>query len=193
MKLWEVLKLENKGKKYKDNNGSIYELNIIRHNKPLLYNKYNDIANFTQYEVMHLEFAEVKLLSGWERAEEGQHYYYVNDTSIVIKSDICSIIDDELYQYCNYFSTKEKAEEVREEQELYRRMKKFYDENDGNVTWDNRDFKHKVVLEHTSDANILYTTDCNHFLEDIGVIYFSTRELAERCIDEVIKPFYARK
>lgn len=191
MKLWEVLKLENKGKKYKDNNGSIYELNITKHNEPILY-RYNDIVTFTQYEVMHLDFAEVKPLSGWERVGEGKLYYYLDhDTKVETDSDDYGKFEDTHYQYYNYFSTKEKAEEVRKEQELYRRMKKFYDENDGNIEWQKGSDKYHIAFDYDDKKYIIYNSGYWH--KRLGVVYFSTRELAQRCIDEVIKPFYARK
>jgi len=186
MKLWEILKAENVGKKYEDNKNRTYILKLNDINEPTLYDDLGFCPAFTQYEVMNLEF-ELNSLTGWERVEKGQHYYYFDrDTNIAEDSDIYHNIDDVHYQYCNYFSTREKAEEVRKEQELYRRMKKFYDIEDNKVDWNNSEPKYYIIYDHGYKRyEILEGT----VFEKVGMIHFSSKKLAQRCINEVIKPF----
>lgn len=185
MKLWEILKVENSGKIYESNKGVIYQLSVDSNNTPVLS---NDIL-FTQKEFMELEFEEVKSLTGWERVDYGQTHYYIDyDGQVEPRKEINT--DDTLFRYNNYFATKEKAIEVTREQKLYRRMKKFYDENDGSVNWNKNEYKYYIIFDHKYNIYKIYST---FDAEILGAIQFSSENLAKKCIDEVIKPFDGNK
>ena len=101
-------------------------------------------------------------------------------------------MDVERYEIANYFSTKEKAEEINFKQTLFRKLQRFSDENGGNeIDWNNYDqSKHVIYYRHDSCEFIL---DCFWYLRDFGQVYFVSREVAEQAIelfrDELIKYF----
>lgn len=191
MKLWEILKEENVWKKYRDNNGIKYEL-VLYSGIPTL-KRVDDlyIYKFSQMEIMELIFEEIEeKKTGWERVNCDNPYYKIDIDGEVddIYSEDLDCIDDRLYEILNYFSTEEKADEIAKEQLLYRKMKKFYDENDANVYWDDLEqCKYEINYDYDETKWEIYL--CTS-LKVINSIYFSTEELAQRCINEVIKPFY---
>lgn len=189
MKLWEILKEENKGKKYRDNKGRTYIL-CTDNDNPIL--KEDGIFNhiFSQSQIMKLDFEEVQTnKTGWEKGKIYNSYYHIDSSCEISESrEVYTIIDNKQYEILNYFSTKEKAEEVNQEQLLYRKMKKFYDTEDGQVDWDDK-VKEKYYVYYDFDDNT-YDIECNYTCKNINTIYFSSYELTQRCIDEVIIPFY---
>lgn len=191
MKLWEILKEENVGKKYKDNEGGIYDLLNNEFGNPSLY--YNKIhyADFTQNDIITLEFEEIKP-TGWERVKENNLYYYVNPRGAVHSyEEAGDATDDGIFANYNYFSTKEKAEQVRDMILLQRMMIKFYDENDGKVDWtDTENEKYNIYYDYEYNS---WETTWTYTTRQLNQIYFSTEELVQRCIDEVIKPFMEGK
>lgn len=189
MKLWEILKVENTRKKYNDNRGGVYELRIDRDGTPVLVQA-NRIVGFSQYQMLNLDFEEVKAFNGWERLSDGNEYYYVDyDSTVENDIEYGDMFENLLYEKCNYFSTREKAEEVRQTYELYRRMLKFRDENDGEVNWDDNKSKFYIAYDHSFNKyEILETPSYERF----GMVHFNDIGLAKRCIEEVIKPFFAK-
>ncbi|NFT08288.1 hypothetical protein FDF26_14705 [Clostridium botulinum] len=193
MKLWEILKSENIGKEYKDNESDTkYKLSTNINNKPTLYWLNNNISVvFTQEQIMYLDLEEIKKVNDWERQKYDEKYYYIDyDGTIGYDSDRDNRSDLNCYDNYNYFSTKEKAEKVNKEQLLYRMMKKFYDENDGNVKKSDESMcKYYIAYECSSKTyNVLYGWD----LLDLHTIYFSKEQVAERCLEEIVKPFFKK-
>ena len=190
MKIWEILKEENVGKKYKDNKYNKYYVGINIDDRPILINKGGISAcHFSQLEIMTLEFEEIQpQLTGWERVDEDKAYYTIPSSGIIstYTEDYCNA-DDKIFNTCNYFSTKEKAEEVRDMNLLQRMMLKFYDEEDGQVNWnDGNKRKYSINYDYLfKEFSITQVFTCKKMNE----IYFSSAELAQRCIDEIIKPF----
>ncbi|OSA95647.1 UNVERIFIED_ORG: hypothetical protein B2H93_04295 [Clostridium botulinum] len=187
MKLWEILKSENLGKTYKCSNNDKYKL-FTNEDNELYLGKENDIKpkQFTQNEMMSLDFDEIKELTGWEKQREDETFYFI-DYDGIIEDDNGS--DLNCYNNYNCFSTKEKAEEVNKEQLLYRMMKKFYDENDGNVNFNDSECNY-----HISYNKGLQSFEIDWGYDHFGLhsIYFSTYQLAKRCFEEIVKPFYKK-
>ena len=99
-------------------------------------------------------------------------------------------IDETVYEKANYFSTKEKAEEINFKQTLFRKLQRFSDENGGNeIDWNN---SRKYFIEYYSKGEKL-AVDYAYRLYNFGQVYFASREIAEKAIelfhDELIKYF----
>lgn len=192
MKLWEILKEDNIGKIYIDSESRRYTICSNFYNKPIIIEEGDtDAKIFTQNGIMTLEFEEIKKMTGWERQKIGEQYYYIGSKNKVIVAETeekCNF-DNSLYNSCNYFSTKEKAEEVNKDQLLYRMMKKFYDEHDGNVDLNDSKYKYYICYNKRSQGFEI-DTDCDYGCIDLHSIYFSTYQLATRCFEEIVKPFY---
>ena len=144
--------------------------------------------DFTQ---IYEEYIEPKPLTGWERVE-GDSYETIASTGTVDTVDFGYCMDVERYEIANYFSTKEKAEEINFKQTLFRKLQLFSDENGGNeIDWNNYDqSKHVIYYRHDSCEFIL---DRFWYRRDFGQVYFVSREVAEQAIelfrDELIKYF----
>ena len=85
------------------------------------------------------EYIETKSLTGWERVKKDEINYYI-DIDGLIEGDleIFDNVDNKCFNIANYFSTKEKAEEISFKQTLFRRLQRFSDENGGNeIDWEN--------------------------------------------------------
>lgn len=138
----------------------------------------------------YCEYIEPKPLTGWERVD-GKMYnvILVNDLG---KSMECGQFKDYMYyKQANYFSTKEKAEEINFKQTLFRKLQRFSDENGGNeIDLDNDD--RKYFINYYSKGEKL-SVDFTYRLYNFGQVYFASKEIAEEAIelfhDELIKYF----
>lgn len=194
MKIWE-LKLEN-GLKYKDNFGCVW---IVKDGDLITKREQSQIHcsmitdKYTISELQGMEFEEIKpKVTDWERCELNENYIFLNDEDdIEIEAENNHKYDDKKYEICNYFSTKSKAREVANEQLLYRKMKKFRDENDEYVDWFNT-YRQAYYVGFSSEEKILKVTYVTNG-RDLHTIYFTTKELAQRCLDEIVKPHFENK
>lgn len=151
---------------------------------------FNILAN--DYE----EYIEPKTLTGWERVGQSKDkFYYVSATEEVMKTNDDCHLTAQMYDNANYFSTKEKAEEINFKQTLFRKLQRFSDENGGNeIDW-NDDLKGKwfIVYNHDLPKNKRLYADNYVSRQFVGTVYFISREIAEQAIevfhDELIKYF----
>ena len=122
-----------------------------------------------------LEKLNESKLTGWKRLECGERYYYIgHDGEIESDTEQNFEIDNRTYNNLTYFSTVEKAEEVSKEQLLYRKLKKFADEN-------NEKESEKVYKIIICDGEISYAQNSPGYRE-FGQIYFSSKEIVEKAI-----------
>jgi len=113
-------------------------------------------------------------LTGWEKVAPDARYYYVeNRVNYSWEDDV--YIDGERLQYLNYFSTEEKAREIYKEQLLYRKLKKFADENNEKF-----EMGYKIVK---SNEKISYAMNELEKYSDFGQVYFSSEEIAQKAIE----------
>lgn len=121
-------------------------------------------------------------LTGWERGA-GKYNFYISDDGHVFKTcDYGDQGDNLIYDVANYFSTKEKAEEINFKQTLLRRMQRFSDENG----WNENDWTHegrwKYCISYDYDSGDLYV---DNFLTTrmFGQVYFASYVVAEQAIE----------
>ena len=148
----------------------------------------DDCFDFTiDYE----EYVENQL-TGWERVDKGEDYMAIDHASISTFINYDDKYDDKLYEFANYFSTEEKAEEIRFKQMLFRKLQRFSDENGGSeIDWnDEKQCKYHVKYTHYSDKFII---DSHNSIQELGVVYFMSTEIANQAIelfhDDLIKYF----
>lgn len=137
------------------------------------------------------EYIEPKALTGWERVVEKDRYCYITPSGDFLNSteDGCDY-DDLMYGRANYFSTKEKAEEINFKQTLFRKLQRFSDENGGNeIDWGNPCSK-KFFIAY-KDGKLFYDwmSETRYF----GQVYFDSIESVRKAIalfhDDLIKYF----
>lgn len=126
----------------------------------------------------------------FERVERYAKCYCINSSNIVESSlDTHSVVDNNRYEVANYFNDKDFANQVSLHQLLYRKLLKFaYDnECEDNQTWN------KVNCHYYIGYNI----NEDRFYADVKLafkhndVWFSSRDSANRAIEEVVKPFIA--
>ena len=134
-----------------------------------------------------------KPLTGWERVGENESYYSINGNCYVeeMTEDMC-MEDKYYYEDANYFSTKEKAEEINFKQTLFRRLQRFSDENGGNeIDW-KIDRQAKWCIEYNNDNGEIVIVPFYSIMQ-FGQVYFTSHEVAEQAIqlfhDDLIKYF----
>lgn len=162
---------------------------LVRSLNGKLFNIDNSFDFTSEYE----EYIEPKPLTGWERVDEERSYYYIDGLVNVKKTfEANHEIDETVYEKANYFSTKEKAEEINFKQTLFRKLQRFSDENGGNeIDWENTNQKKYCILYCHSFKEL--QSDFTWVRQNQGQIYFISKEIAEKAIelfhDDLIKYF----
>ncbi|WP_195932293.1 hypothetical protein [Turicibacter sanguinis] len=146
--------------------------------------------NFTSnYE----EYIEPNPLIGWERVGEREKYYFPNISGVIIHDvNITNTLGEPLYEVANYFSTREKAEEINFKQTLFRKLQRFSDENGGNeIDWKDPN-QEKWMIRFDHKMKDLYV-GANDYIQNFGQVYFISEKVARNAVglfhDELIKYF----
>ena len=128
------------------------------------------------------EYTEPEL-TGWERVKKDEINYYI-DIDGLIEGDleIFDNVDNRRFNVANYFSTKEKAEEINFKQTLFRKLQRFSDENGGDkINWKDEDqCKYHIKYTHYSNKILV---DGHHSVQEVGVVYFISKEITKKAID----------
>ena len=124
--------------------------------------------------------------------EDGERYRTIDECSVWEYREDNDGSDVLLYNIANYFSTKEKAEEINFKQTLFRKLQRFSDENGGNeIDWENTNQKKYCILYCHSFKEL--QSDFTWVRQNQGQIYFISKEIAEKAImlfhDDLIKYF----
>lgn len=135
-------------------------------------------------------------LTGWDRTEhweDAEGFYSIAECDVLAdRTSYNHVLNQKCYENANYFSTKEKAEEINFKQTLFRKLQRFSDENGGNeINWNNDEqCKWMIRLGHKSKK---LRVGHNDYFKNFGQVYFVSKEIAEQAIelfhDELIKYF----
>ena len=144
----------------------------------------------------YCEYIEPKALTGWERNEHWEDsegfYTIVACDAFADRTSYNHVLNEKCYKNANYFSTKEKAEEINFKQTLLRKLQRFSDENGGNeIDWNN-EIKMKWGIWYNNEYEEL--ASCPYvYGQAFGQVYFISEEVAEKAIelfcDELIEYF----
>ena len=91
--------------------------------------------------------------------------------------------DRKLFKVANCFKTEEEAGKVAFEQTLFRKIRRFketYDE--GNIDWNNENSQKFYIRFNNQNKKI--SVDYIYNRADFGQIYFTSHEIAVRCVEE---------
>lgn len=189
MKINEILKEEYAGKSFRIESGNIYKVLSQSMYTDGVYLVSEDGNNVQAGEWMFYTEFELINESEWYdecTLKENDKYYCVNSFGDLGKyMYIKEYVSGDIVNNLKFFKTKEKALELEAEQLLYRKMKKFQEENDKKVDWKEGKCKYKITYDFGTKE--YYVID-NQTSKDIGVIYFTSEELAERCLNKIVIP-----
>ena len=195
----EAIELMKQGKivtdgkrKYKISDGKITVLTyVVRNDMGTERELWENVEYFNTAKDSYKEYIEPKPLTGWERVD-GKMYNVILVNDLGESMECGQFKDCMYYKQANYFSTKEKAEEINFKQRLFRKLQRFSDENGGNeIDWLNTNQQKFFITYYydTKELDLYYV--CND--KDFGQVYFISEEIAEKAIelfrDELIKYF----
>lgn len=194
----EAIVLLQQGKMVIEANSSdpfVYK--IIDDNVCFKYPKEDDdmyeIDDAFNFSTIYKEYIEPKkLLTGWERVNEGEEYISISSRQLLYFRELCDSQNKEQFDTANYFSTEEKAEEINFKQTLFRKLQRFSDENGGNkIDWNDID-QTKYSIFYNGHSNCL-SPHSSWTVHEFGQVYFISEEIAEQAIelfhDDLIKYF----
>lgn len=152
-----------------------------------------EVSEDFDFDSIYHEYIEPKSLTGWERTRRSNIFFVVNDESkISLWLEYEGKLEDYNYEKANYFSTKERAEEINFKQTLFRQLQRFSDENGGTeIDWNDEDqTKFSIKYSHWSSK---LSIDHYNAVRQFGQVYFASKEVARRAIelfhDDLIKYF----
>lgn len=169
-----------KGKLVRDEDGLIYKIE----NSELLVNTSND---FNSWNVAIVDFSKKfevvpEHITGWERVAKGDCYYQLHALGYSVPiEEHNDNYDNNVYDCYNYFSTKEKANEINFKQTLFRKLKRFADEHNEKIDWCDPDSYKFYIYYDYGDGEL--RIHANKQVRRFGVVYFSSSELAEQAIE----------
>ncbi len=123
------------------------------------------------------------------RANRGGDYWYVSDYGITIQEEdsrsanSTRALDNYHYDTHNYFQTEDEARKYAKVLETERQLKRFADEHNGKIDWSDNNLN-KYYLCYNYDAYSISIDTC-WTIREPRIIYFSSREIAEKAIDEI--------
>lgn len=129
------------------------------------------------------------LSNSFERKAKGDCYYFLGSNDRVHKAtELGTWLDDKLYEIGNYCTNEELLKKRAAEEILLRKMWRFSLTHDGDkIDWNNADTR-KWYLSFSSERRGVIVSFVN-VLRQIGVIYFSSKEIAEEAQKEFGKDF----
>ena len=138
-------------------------------------------------EILKKEISQSKKVKNFSKEGDLGHWYIDCDGEVIIGGGISSSCEDSL----NEFTSKEFAEKIAFKQLMERKLLKFKEEYDNvKLDWNDDSLKYRLYYD-AEDKNILI--DYNNIYRQQGSIYFSTKEIAKKCIkmyeDDLIKYF----
>lgn len=127
----------------------------------------------------------------FERVEKGLHFYCVevNELGVTVELHIDNrlIFSDAMFKNNNYFLTKERAEEVADKINFLLKLERLHDTfcPDYKPDWDNKsESKWTVVFDYDEKK---YASYWNAVIDNYTIVYFNSRETAEKVCDVLNK------
>ena len=197
----EAIKLMEQGKIVEseiESTGEVF-LTKIENNKIwwLFYYEYKDgVGEWKEEDSFNptLEYKEYiePCYTGWERVHTKGNFFVISDSEVIECEEINSRLDVKDFEKANYFSTKEKAEEIDFKQTLFRKLQRFSDENGGgDIDWNDKSQRKYCIFYNYIEGDLDYCwnyTDCF-----CGIVYFVSADVASKAIaifkDDLIKYF----
>ena len=136
-----------------------------------------------------------KVLSGYERVNEGDKFWYINPYGEIVNSEDDYFADtDVLYNVGNYFSRAEVAHGAATRLNLWMRIYAYAARMGYLVTdkeWVELESKYVLSYDYFTDTIEAVSTDAeiSHW-KDFGTIYFNSREAAKEVFEEFGKELY---
>lgn len=182
MKITE-LDLTKDGKKYKSI-GKVFKVkggNLIDVER----NTYLGVENISIAELLEMDFEEIKETKNpYERVDSRDIYYVVNVHGVIGSfKDVNDLTDKGHFNNLNYFNNKNYAEYIAFRETLMRKIDRFaWEHNAKVIDWNDCFTKYYIVFDHEDNE---LRIDVYYTVQSSNDIYFSSREIAEKAIEEL--------
>ena len=149
-----------------------------------LLEQYSDVELTEEQEKQIKDYLGIKNSKKW-KPKNTEKYFYIDcygeiDYAVYDNNDEADVYG--LFVN-NCFKTKKEAEFRLEQIKVYNELKNFADENNDEIDWKNKyQEKYYFCLNHSDNSFLICDVE---FAEDIGRIYFSSKELAKQAIKKV--------
>ena len=170
-----------------DNEGYKNAFSESTFNEHFTTNLEEEMENYVMIDGVRIELSEdtaeqFRKLKKKEyfRADSGYcTYFAINDIDVHCTSDFKSSIDKNNFRTANYFETKEEANQVKIEQDLWRKIRRWQ------KTFDGDDYSNDKFNIYYDKENDEFKSDfeCPIFI-DFMTVYFTSKEKAEECLNE---------
>ena len=137
-----------------------------------------------------LILADVPEKSPFDRADEGETYYYINHLfDIYNDSEFHYEDDDDCYRCANYCTDENIMKQHALHMQLNNLLWRYSMTHCGDkIDWDNPNTSKYYIEIDTRSINVI-TFDSNVYLRNFGAVYFAYYKAAEDAIEEIVKPF----
>lgn len=166
-----------------------YELTLVSGEDPVLKIDGESIVLTDDVINELLKIVNQKSVNPFARSQYGEKYYYISSctNSVGEANETGHPIDTEVYASTNYFQDKSIANQVALHQWLYRKLLKFAWDNGAEDAqgWDTKNGHYGIIY---NCGNHKFVPEVSRIYKSYGV-YFSSKEVAERAIEEVVEPF----
>lgn len=145
-------------------------------------------VDLTDEQIKKLGF-EIKKDDYFNRRNKNEGYYYMDSiANVTYMPDIYKNIDDKRYNTANYCANRELLEQRALHETLSRLLWRFSMQNDGDkIDWDNLEAsKYYVYYDCFNKVFHMYN---DNTCRRIGTVYFYSRSIAAKAINEIILPF----
>lgn len=129
--------------------------------------------------------------SCFDRVDKKERYCYIgNNGQINVIQDCCDFFDDDLYNIANYCTDKNLLQQQAYRETLNRLLWRFSMQNGGDkIDWgDEGQQKYYIYYQHISNTYRI-KFDFMYKCRAVGIVFFISNKVAQRAIDEIIKPF----
>lgn len=128
----------------------------------------------------------------FERVEKNEKFYFINDCGMIGESNDCrGFFQNKVLDIANYCTDKKLMQQRALHETLNRLLWRFSMENDGNkINW--KDIDQRKYLVYFDNESKKFSITDYRFMKVNGCIYFYSKSIAQKAIDEIIRPFMRR-
>lgn len=131
---------------------------------------------------------EVKKANPFERIKNQNYYFIANDGNICKDLEVYSVNDKLRHNVANYCTDEKLMQQRSLKETLNRLLWRFSMGNGGGkIDWSDKN-QAKYYIEYAYDTG-LFNIDYFHCIKQQGTECFISKEIAQRAIDEIVKPF----
>ena len=146
-------------------------------------------AELTEEQLKQLGIKTKEKENPFTRKIDKSYFYISAGNALMTDVDNNTVVDIALYDNLNYFNDYNFTEQVALHQLLNRKLLKYAWDNEAEDRSWNGDNLHYYIIRDNKYCNGRYFVSYRDYLKENSAVYFSKKGVAEKAIEDVIKPF----